>query len=102
MFRAAGMVSLGQVGLDGTKVRANTSRRKAMSYARLREKQKVLADEVSALLAEADAIDEAEDTRFGKDKRGEECGRCSEGAAQLHRPGLSDHEDRRRGLPLHL
>ena len=72
LCRAAGMVSLGQVALDGTKVRANASRRKAMSYARLTEKQKVLADEVSALLADADAIDEAEDTRFGKDKRGDE------------------------------
>ena len=72
LCRAAGMVSLGQVALDGTKVRANASRRKAMSYARLSEKQKVLADEVSALLADAGAIDDAEDARFGKDKRGDE------------------------------
>lgn len=72
LCRAAGMVSLGQVALDGTKVRANASRRKAMSYARLTEKQKVLAEEVSALLADADAIDDAEDARFGKDKRGDE------------------------------
>lgn len=72
LCRAAGMVSLGQVALDGTKVRANASRRKAMSYARLSEKQKVLADEVSALLADADAIDGAEDARFGKDRRGDE------------------------------
>ena len=72
LCRAAGMVSLGQVALDGTKVRANASRRKAMSYARLTAKQKVLAAEVSDLLAEADAIDKAEDTRFGKDKRGDE------------------------------
>jgi len=72
LCRAAGMVSLGQVALDGTKVRANASRRKAMSYARLTEKQKVLADEVSDLLADADAVDAAEDARFGKDKRGDE------------------------------
>ncbi|WP_425485100.1 IS1182 family transposase [Glaciibacter psychrotolerans] len=72
LCRAAGMVSLGQVALDGTKVRANASRRKAMSYARLSEKQKILAEEVSALLADADAIDDAEDARFGKDKRGDE------------------------------
>ncbi|WP_457852546.1 IS1182 family transposase [Rathayibacter soli] len=72
LCRAAGMVSLGQVALDGTKVRANASRRKAMSYARLTQRQKVLAEEVSDLLAEAEAIDTAEDTRFGKDKRGDE------------------------------
>ena len=72
LCRAAGMVSLGQVALDGTKVRANASRRKAMSYQRLTEKQKILAAEVSDLLAEADAIDAAEDARFGKDKRGDE------------------------------
>ncbi len=72
LCRAAGMVSLGRVALDGTKVRANASGHKAMSYARLTEKQKVLAAEVSDLLAQAQAIDEAEDTRFGKDKRGDE------------------------------
>jgi len=72
LCRAAGMVSLGRVALDGTKVRANASRHKAMSYARLTEKQKVLAAEVSELLAEAQDIDAAQDTRFGKDKRGDE------------------------------
>jgi len=72
LCRAAGMVSLGRVALDGTKVRANASRHKAMSYARLTEKQKILAVEVSELLAQAQAIDAAEDTRFGKDKRGDE------------------------------
>lgn len=72
LCRAAGMVSLGQVALDGTKVRANASRHKAMSYQRLTAKQIVLAAEVSDLLAQADAIDKGEDVRFGKDKRGDE------------------------------
>ena len=72
LCRAAGLVSLGRVALDGTKVRANASRHKAMSYARLTEKQKVLAAEVSDLLERANATDKAEDTRFGKDKRGDE------------------------------
>ena len=71
LCQAAGMVSLGQVALDGTKVRANASRRKAMSYARMTEKQKVLAEEVSALLAEAERIDKDEDARFGKDNSGQ-------------------------------
>ena len=66
------MVSLGRVALDGTKVRANASRRKAMSYSRLTEKQKILAAEVSDLLAEAERIDASEDARFGADKRGDE------------------------------
>ena len=66
------MVSLGRVALDGTKVRANASKRKAMSYARMSEKEKVLADEVSALLAEAERIDKAEDARYGKNNRGDE------------------------------
>jgi transposase len=72
LCQAAGMVSLGRVALDGTKVRANASKRKAMSYARLSEKEKVLAEEVSALMAEAQRIDDAEDAQFGKDRRGDE------------------------------
>jgi transposase len=72
LCQAAGMVSLGRVALDGTKVRANASKRKAMSYARMTEKEKILADEVSALLAEAERIDKAEDTQFGKNRRGDE------------------------------
>jgi transposase len=69
---AAGMVSLGRVALDGTKVRASASKRKAMSYARMTEKEKILAGEVSALLAEAERIDKAEDAQFGKNRRGDE------------------------------
>lgn len=70
LCQAAGMVSLGQVALDGTKVRANASRRKAMSYTRMTEKQKILAAEVSELLAQAERIDKDEDAKFGKDNRG--------------------------------
>ena len=70
LCQAAGMVSLGKVALDGTKVRANASRRKAMSYARMTEKQKLLAAEVSDLLAEAERIDKDEDVRFGKGNSG--------------------------------
>lgn len=72
LCQAAGMVKLGRVALDGTKLRANASRRKAMSYARMSEKEKILADEVSELLAQAEAIDQSEDARFGKDSRGDE------------------------------
>lgn len=72
LCQAAGMVKLGRVALDGTKLRANASRRKAMSYARMSEKEKILAAEVSDLLAEAEAIDKAEDAQFGKNRRGDE------------------------------
>jgi len=72
LCQAAGMVRLGRVALDGTKLRANASRRKAMSYARMNEKEKILAQEVSDLLAEAEAIDRAEDAKFGKNRRGDE------------------------------
>jgi transposase len=72
LCQAAGMVRLGRVALDGTKVRANASKRKAMSYARMSEKEKILACEVSALLAEAERIDKAEDAKFGKNRRGDE------------------------------
>jgi transposase len=72
LCQAAGMVRLGRVALDGTKVRANASKRKAMSYARMSEKERVLAAEVSALLAEAERIDKAEDTRYGRNNRGDE------------------------------
>lgn len=72
LCRAAGMVSLGKVALDGTKVRANASRHKAMSYARLTTKQKILAEEISDLMAEAKTVDAEEDARFGPGKRGDE------------------------------
>jgi len=72
LCQAAGMVRLGRVALDGTKLRANASRRKAMSYARMSEREKILADEVSDLLAEAEAVDKAEDVQYGKDRRGDE------------------------------
>lgn len=72
LCRAAGMVKLGQVALDGTKVRANASRHKAMSYARLTAKQKALVDEISDLMAEAKTVDANEDARFGPGKRGAE------------------------------
>jgi len=51
-------------------VRANASRRKAMSYARMSEKQKILAAEVSDLLAEAEKVDKDEDATFGEDNKG--------------------------------
>ncbi len=68
----AGLVTLGRVALDGTKLRASASRRKAMSYGRLGPRIGQLEAEVAAILAEAEAVDRAEDEEFGVDKRGDE------------------------------
>lgn len=72
LCRAAGMVRLGTVALDGTKVQANASRRKAMSYQRLVPAEEKLATEVEAMLTEADATDADEGQRYGADKRGDQ------------------------------
>ena len=68
----AGLVKLGRVALDGTKLRASASRHKAMSYSRLGPRIEQLEAEVAAILAEAEATDLAEDEEFGEDKRGDE------------------------------
>ena len=68
----SGLVKLGHVALDGAKVRANASRHKAMSYRRMKEKETQLAAEVAELLRRAQEVDDEEDRRYGKDKRGDE------------------------------
>ena len=68
----AGLVKLGRVALDGTKLRASASRHKAMSYSRLGPTIARLEAEVAAMLADAEATDLAEDEEFGEDKRGDE------------------------------
>jgi len=68
----AGLVKLGRVALDGTKLRASASKHKAMSYDRLGPRIEQLEAEVAAILAEAEATDRAEDKEFGSDRRGDE------------------------------
>ena len=70
--QGAGMVKLGHVALDGTKVRANASKHKAMSYKRMKEKEAQLAAEVDELLRRAQETDAEEDRQYGKDQRGDE------------------------------
>ena len=72
LCQQAGLVRLGHVALDGTKVRANASKHKAMSYKRMKEKEAQLAAEVAELLQKAQEADDEEDHRYGKDKRGDE------------------------------
>jgi transposase len=68
----AGTMKLGRVMIDGSKVKANASKHKAMSYGRMEEEEKRLKKEVKRLLAEAEASDAEEDARYGKDGSGEE------------------------------
>ena len=72
LCQQAGLVKLGHVALDGTKVKANASKHKAMSYGRMREKEAQLAAEVAELLRRAQTADDEEDRRYGKDQRGDE------------------------------
>src|SRR5437762_1314238 len=71
MALECGAIQLGRVSLDGTKLKANASKHKAMSYGRMKEKQQQLKEEVKQLLAAAEAADEEEDRQYG-DKRGDE------------------------------
>jgi transposase len=68
----AGLLKLGRVALDGTKLRASASKHKAMSHDRMGPRIEQLEDEVRTILAEAEAADLAEDARFGEDRRGDE------------------------------
>jgi transposase len=68
----AGLVKLGHVSFDGTKVKANASKHKAMSYGRMVEKETELEKEVEALLKKAQEQDDAEDAQYGKGRRGDE------------------------------
>ena len=72
LCQRAGLVKLGHVALDGTKVRANASRHRAMSYGRMKEKEAQLAGEVEELLRRAHEVDDEEDRRYGQSKRGDE------------------------------
>ena len=72
LCQKAGLVKLGHVALDGTKIKANASKHKAMSYKRMKEEEARLEAEVAELLKKADAVDEEEDQRYGKGKKGDE------------------------------
>jgi hypothetical protein len=79
LCKRGGLVGLGVLAVDGTKLRANASRHKAMSYERMGKKETQLGAEIAALrgqvdalLADAEATDAAEDEAFGADRRGDE------------------------------
>jgi transposase len=68
----AGLVKLGHVALDGTKIKANASKHKAMSYGRMKQAEAALAAEVAGWLERAAAADAADDAALGADQRGDE------------------------------
>src|SRR6202049_1267843 len=83
MALECGSIQLGRVSLDGTKLKANASKHKAMSYGRMKEKQQQLKEEVQQLLEQAEAADEAEDRQYGS-QRGDELPEESEHPSLSH------------------
>ena len=94
----AGLVKLGHVALDGTKIKANASKHKAMSYERMEKRAAELEAEVAKWLSAAEAADAAEDKMHGGEKTGEEmpdwiadkkrrAERIREAKAELEGPG---------------
>lgn len=72
LCQKAGLIKLGHIALDGTKVKANASRHKAMSYGRMQQEEKRLKEEIRELLNRAETTDEREDSEYGPDRRGDE------------------------------
>lgn len=79
LCKKAGLVKMGTLAIDGTKLRANASRHKAMSYERMGKAEKQLEEEIAAIetqaaamLSDAEAVDREEDERYGPDRRGDE------------------------------
>ena len=71
LARGMGLAGMGRVSVDGTKARANASRRKAMSYGRMLREERRLQAEIAELLERAEAVDAEEDARHGEDARGD-------------------------------
>ena len=89
LARDLGLVSLATLVPDNTKVRANASKRKAMSYGRMQREEARLSSEIEKLQAAAEALDAAEDGQHGLDLRGDEvpCGPATPGKSAGRHPG---------------
>lgn len=72
LCQKAKLVKLGNVALDGTKIQANASKHKAMSYDRMEKEEARLTAEIEKMFKQAQSIDEQEDEKYGKDRRGDE------------------------------
>jgi transposase/IS5 family transposase len=67
----SGLIKLGRVAIDGTKIKANASRHKAMSYDRMKQDEKRLESEIAELVKQAEREDRKEDQEYGSE-RGDE------------------------------
>jgi transposase len=96
-----GLVELGNVALDGTKVQASASKHKAMSYERMLEEEERLKEEIEQMLEEAEATDREEDERFGRNSRGdelpEELGRQRDRLEQIQEAKADLEKEAKRG-----
>jgi transposase len=104
LCQSAGLVKLGHVAVDGTKLKANASRHKAMSYGRMKQSEPKLAAEVEAWLKAAAAQDAADDAEYGAELRGDETpdwmadkqkrlARIRQAMAELQAEAASDPDD---------
>jgi len=100
-----GLARLGHVALDGTKLKANTSKHKAMSYGRMRQRETQLKEEIARLVEQAEAQDTAEDQEYGVDSDGysvaEELARREARLAKIQaaRERLEAEQRAEQGLP---
>ena len=72
LAREAQLVGLGTIAIDGTKIRANASKRKAMTYKRMKEEEERLQKEIGELTERARRLDDAEDEKYGSESRGDD------------------------------
>ena len=72
LCQKAGLVKLGHVALDGTRIRANASKLKSMSYGQMKKSEQELATEIQGWFESAERIDREEDEQYGADGRGDE------------------------------
>jgi len=70
--KSSGLIKLGRVAIDGTKIKANASKHKAMSYDRMKQEEKRLENEIAELIKQAERTDRQEDQEYGSDQRGDE------------------------------
>ena len=105
----AGLVKLGHIALDGTKIKANASKHKAMSYERMEKRAAELEAEVAKWLAAAEVADTADDAKYGRDKTGDEmpkwvadkkrrAAKIRQAKAELEAEAKSAAEEKRKAL----